>query len=54
VTKRTQLTKSLFQTGLACSKRLWWEVHEPESPELVPDAQTVSSPSATVRMSSSR
>jgi len=40
VTKRTHLTKSLFQTGLACSKRLWWEVHEPGSPELVPDAQT--------------
>jgi len=39
VTKRTYLTKSLFQTGLACTKRLWWEVHEPEAPELVPDAQ---------------
>ena len=38
--KRTRLTKSLFQTGLACPKRLWWEVHEPEAPELAPDAQT--------------
>ena len=34
------LTKTQFQVGLLCAKRLWWEVHEPESPELVPDAQT--------------
>lgn len=40
MTNRVQLTKSLFQTGLACPKRLWWEVYEPEAPELRPDAQT--------------
>jgi len=40
VTTRTQLTKSLFQIGLTCHKRLWWEVHEPDAPELAPDAQT--------------
>ena len=40
MTTRTQLTKSLFQIGLACHKRLWWEVHEPDAPELAPDAQT--------------
>ena len=34
------LTKTLFQSGLACTKRLWWEVHEPDAPELLPDAQT--------------
>ena len=34
------LTKTMFQSGLACAKRLWWEVHEPDAPELVPDAQT--------------
>ena len=40
MTRRTQLTKSLFQVGLGCHKRLWWEVHEPDAPELTPDAQT--------------
>jgi hypothetical protein len=34
------LTKTLFQIGLACHKRLWWEVFEPDAPELTPDAQT--------------
>lgn len=34
------LTKTRFQSGLACPKRLWWEVHEPDAPELRPDAQT--------------
>lgn len=33
------LTKTLFQSGLACPKRLWWEVHDPDAPELRPDAQ---------------
>jgi len=33
------LTKTLFQVGLLCTKRLWWEVHEPGAPELVPDPQ---------------
>lgn len=36
----TILTKTLFQAGLACPKRLWWEVHEPDATELVPDTQT--------------
>lgn len=40
MTQRAPLTKSLFQVGLACPKRLWWEFHEPEAPELTPDAQT--------------
>ncbi|MDP2483981.1 MAG: DUF2779 domain-containing protein [Candidatus Palauibacterales bacterium] len=40
MTDQPRLTKSLFQSGLACPKRLWWEVHEPSAPELVPDAQT--------------
>lgn len=39
MTARARLTKTLFQSGLACPKRLWWEVHEPDAPELVPDAQ---------------
>ncbi len=29
----------MFQSGRACAKRLWWEVHEPDAPELRPDAQ---------------
>ena len=40
MTRRIELTKTLFQSGLTCPRRLWWEVHEPEAPELVPDAQT--------------
>lgn len=37
------LSKSRFTSGLQCHRRLWWRVHEPASPELVPDAalQTV-------------
>ena len=31
------LTKHEFLTGLRCHKALWWMVHEPLSPELVPD-----------------
>jgi len=34
------LTKTLFQSGIFCQKRLWYEVHEPHAPELAPDAQT--------------
>ncbi|MBN2114130.1 MAG: DUF2779 domain-containing protein [Acidimicrobiia bacterium] len=34
----THLSKSRFASGLQCHRRLWWEVHEPEAPELVPDA----------------
>lgn len=40
VTEVVHLTKTLFQVGLACPKRLWWTVHEPGALELVPDAQT--------------
>ena len=39
MTTEFRLTKTHFQSGLACPKRLWWEVHEPDAPELRPDAQ---------------
>jgi hypothetical protein len=32
------LSKSRFCYGLQCLKQLWWRVHEPAAPELVPDA----------------
>src|SRR5712692_1380246 len=32
------LSKSRFTAGLQCHKQLWWRVHEPAAPELVPDA----------------
>jgi len=32
------LSKSRYIAGLQCHKQLWWRVHEPTSPELVPDA----------------
>src|SRR5207247_1359769 len=32
------LSKSRFLAGLQCHKQLWWRVHEPDAPELVPDA----------------
>jgi hypothetical protein len=32
-----RLSKSRFTAGLQCHKQLWWRVHEPEAPELVPD-----------------
>jgi hypothetical protein len=32
-----RLSKSRFISGLQCHKQLWWRVHEPEAPELVPD-----------------
>jgi predicted RecB family nuclease len=32
------LSKSRFTSGLQCHKQLWWRVHEPAAPELVPDA----------------
>jgi hypothetical protein len=35
-----RLSKSRFTAGLQCHKQLWWRVHEPAAPELVPDAQT--------------
>lgn len=31
------LSKSRFCTGLQCPRRLWWEVHERDAPELRPD-----------------
>jgi hypothetical protein len=33
-----RLSKSKFTKGLQCPKLLWWSVHEPTAPELVPDA----------------
>jgi hypothetical protein len=35
------LSKSRYQIGLQCSKRLWWTVHEPEAPELAVDGNAV-------------
>src|SRR5574341_1115859 len=35
---RTGLSKSRFCYGLQCLKQLWWRVHEPDAPELTPDA----------------
>ena len=34
----TRLSKSRFLTGLQCHKQLWWSVHEPGAPELLPSA----------------
>jgi hypothetical protein len=33
------ISKSRFCTGLQCLRRLWWEVHEPDAPELRPDME---------------
>ena len=30
-----RLSKTRFMSGLQCHKRLWWEIHEPDAPELV-------------------
>lgn len=32
------LTKSEFVSGARCLKKVWWEVHEPDAPELKPDS----------------
>ncbi|HET7025913.1 MAG TPA: DUF2779 domain-containing protein [Gemmatimonadales bacterium] len=32
------LSKSRYTAGLQCHKQLWWKVHEPNAPELTPDA----------------
>jgi hypothetical protein len=32
----TSLSKSRFCQGLQCLKQLWWRVHQPDAPELVP------------------
>lgn len=34
------LSKSRYLAGLQCHRQLWWRVHEPKAPELVPDAAT--------------
>jgi len=31
------LSKSRFTCGLQCYRQLWWRVHEPDAPELIPD-----------------
>ena len=33
---RPRISKSRFMAGLQCHKLLWWRVHEPDAPELVP------------------
>src|SRR3989442_7509632 len=33
----TRLSKSRFTSGLQCHKKLWWEVHEKDAPELQPE-----------------
>jgi len=33
---RKRLSKSKYCTGLQCHRLLWWQVHEPNAPELVP------------------
>ncbi len=35
-----KITKTRYIKGLQCPRLLWWTVHEPESPELVPDVAT--------------
>ena len=34
------LSKSRFTAGLQCHRQLWWRVHEPKAPELIPDVRT--------------
>ncbi|MEK6609190.1 MAG: DUF2779 domain-containing protein [Myxococcota bacterium] len=34
-----RLSKSRFVSGLQCHRKLWWQVHEPDAPELVPSPQ---------------
>ena len=36
-TAPARLSKSRFVRGRQCHKLLWWTVHEPDAPELVPD-----------------
>jgi len=33
-----RLSKSRYTAGLQCHRQLWWRVHEPDAPELVPNA----------------
>ncbi len=37
MTRPHGLSKSRFTAGLQCHRQLWWRVHEPGAPELVPD-----------------
>ncbi|WP_242392198.1 DUF2779 domain-containing protein [Anaeromyxobacter oryzisoli] len=37
--RRRNISKSRFCVGLQCLRRLWWEVHEPDAPELNPDGR---------------
>jgi len=39
-TPHHRLSKSRYTYGLQCVRQLWWRVHEPHAPELVPDATT--------------
>lgn len=34
------LSKSRYTLGLTCRRALWWQTHEPDAPELVPDEAT--------------
>ncbi|HVH11262.1 MAG TPA: DUF2779 domain-containing protein [Gemmatimonadales bacterium] len=34
--KPVRLSKSRYLNGLQCHKQLWWRVHDPDAPELVP------------------
>jgi hypothetical protein len=40
MSESARLSKSRFTAGLQCHRQLWWRVHEPDAPELVPDAAT--------------
>ncbi len=33
------LSKSRFVAGKQCVRQLWWRVHEPDAPEIIPDAE---------------
>lgn len=35
------LSKTRYLSALQCHKRLWWEVYEPDAPELKPDENTL-------------
>ncbi|MGB7212583.1 MAG: DUF2779 domain-containing protein [Gemmatimonadales bacterium] len=38
MSKPVTLSKTRYTAGLQCHKQLWWKVHEPNAPELTPDA----------------
>jgi hypothetical protein len=42
MSKPPSLSKTRYTTGLQCHKLLWLTVHQPKSPELVPDEVTKS------------